>query len=451
MPRKKTYDEIKNEIENVEGLKLITTKKDYQNTRTSLFIKCKCDSIYKTTFENFKRKNKKQCNKCGYSKENKKLEKYKQIKKEIENSNNILLSKEYIDIKSKLDLKCKCGNIYTTTYDQFKRGKQQCNFCSNKIRNKKKRTSYNEIYNYIHNNTNCLLLTTKEEYANLEPYNYKLKLKCQCGNIFLKDIYYIKKGNTNCRKCGYNITAKKISFDYEKVKEIIKNKNCKLLTKEYKNIYQQLDIQCKCGNIFNTTLAGFKSGKIRCKICVKEELAQNKFKYIKKYIEKHSRSKVISKKYINNTNPLELKCKCGKIFKVSFADFRSGKHYCKQCNNYYSKGELLIKEWFEKNNILYEEHFKIKNCKNKRELIFDFCVFENDKIKLLIEYDGIQHFEPREIFGGQKTFKQQKENDEIKNKYCKNNNLILLRIPYYEKKNINKILKKEFEKLKRSE
>lgn len=62
------------------------------------------------------------------------------------------------------------------------------------------------------------------------------------------------------------------------------------------------------------------------------------------------------------------------------------------------------------------------------------------KHKICIEYVGNQHFEMVEFFGGQKRFEDIKKNDEIKNKYCEKNNLKLLRIPYYDLKNIEIIL-----------
>jgi hypothetical protein len=60
---------------------------------------------------------------------------------------------------------------------------------------------------------------------------------------------------------------------------------------------------------------------------------------------------------------------------------------------------------------------------------------------MLIEYDGIQHYKSNGW--GEEKFQQQKLKDSLKNKYCKENNIKLLRIPYYET-NINKLLSDEF-------
>lgn len=73
-----------------------------------------------------------------------------------------------------------------------------------------------------------------------------------------------------------------------------------------------------------------------------------------------------------------------------------------------------------------------EGCKNKTSLRFDFCTYsEEDKIKL-IEFDGIQHFKPFKRFGGEEGFIKRQERDKIKDIFCINNNIPLLRIRYDE-------------------
>lgn len=55
-----------------------------------------------------------------------------------------------------------------------------------------------------------------------------------------------------------------------------------------------------------------------------------------------------------------------------------------------------------------------------------------------IEYNGIQHYEPNDFFGGEESFKKQLIRDKIKKKYCENNNIKLIIIRYDE--NINEKL-----------
>ena len=60
-------------------------------------------------------------------------------------------------------------------------------------------------------------------------------------------------------------------------------------------------------------------------------------------------------------------------------------------------------------------------------------MFDDDgEIDFLIEFQGIQHYEPKSKFGGAKGLHQQKYNDTMKRKYCLANNIKLISIPYWD-------------------
>ena len=67
-------------------------------------------------------------------------------------------------------------------------------------------------------------------------------------------------------------------------------------------------------------------------------------------------------------------------------------------------------------------------------------------LKIWIEYDGEQHFEPVDFTSKmseeqiQEQFKKVQQNDQIKNQYAKDNNWTLIRIPYWDIDNIEQIL-----------
>ena len=98
----------------------------------------------------------------------------------------------------------------------------------------------------------------------------------------------------------------------------------------------------------------------------------------------------------------------------------------------YSKGEMKIELLLIENNIKYKHQFIFSECKYKKELPFDYAIFNgNNSVKCLIEYDGEQHF--KYIPYWHKTeqgFKQQQLRDSIKTNFCKINNIPLIRIPY---------------------
>jgi very-short-patch-repair endonuclease len=68
------------------------------------------------------------------------------------------------------------------------------------------------------------------------------------------------------------------------------------------------------------------------------------------------------------------------------------------------------------------------------------------KHKIIIEYDGRQHFNPVGYFGGVNTFNETVEKDNIKNLWAKNNGYRMVRISYKNKANIDSILLDIFSK-----
>lgn len=97
-----------------------------------------------------------------------------------------------------------------------------------------------------------------------------------------------------------------------------------------------------------------------------------------------------------------------------------------------SKAERMIEKWLWKHKINYS--FEYRFCDNEYPDIngkrFDFAIFFNNKLVCLLEYDGVQHFEPIENFGGIGTLKKIQENDAIKNNYCDVKQYNLIRISY---------------------
>lgn len=94
-----------------------------------------------------------------------------------------------------------------------------------------------------------------------------------------------------------------------------------------------------------------------------------------------------------------------------------------------SSGEKEIIDILGYHGIQYITQKSFDDCKHINKLQYDFYLPEYN---LCIEYDGQQHFIPIDGWGGEETLKSIQIRDEIKNQYCKNNNINLLRIPYYE-------------------
>lgn len=98
---------------------------------------------------------------------------------------------------------------------------------------------------------------------------------------------------------------------------------------------------------------------------------------------------------------------------------------CPNCHD--SEGEKVIDKLLTENKLQFIRQKSFIDCKNERPLYFDFYLSESN---LCIEFDGIQHFEPIAYWGGEENFIKIKKRDEIKNEYCNNNNIRLIRIKY---------------------
>jgi len=106
-----------------------------------------------------------------------------------------------------------------------------------------------------------------------------------------------------------------------------------------------------------------------------------------------------------------------------------------------SKGEERINKYLIKNNFKFEREYSFPDCKLRKPLKFDFAVFNNNNsLKCLIEFDGKQHFESVDYFGGEDKLFRSQVRDDIKTNYCLKNNIRLIRIPYTKENKIEKLL-----------
>ena len=92
----------------------------------------------------------------------------------------------------------------------------------------------------------------------------------------------------------------------------------------------------------------------------------------------------------------------------------------------YSKLSNFVFLLLKKKGIKFIPEVSFEKCRHHKKLPFD--IFINDN--MLIEIDGKQHFIVNCFFGGDAEYKNLCIRDSIKNQYCKDNNIRLLRIPY---------------------
>lgn len=264
----------------------------------------------------------------------------------------------------------------------------------------------------------------------------KIKIICKEHGIFEQIPNSHLSMIAGCPLCN-NYREKDIN-DFIKNANIVHDFRYDYSITKYNKSSEKVEIICREHGIFKQTPNNHLSWN-GCPDCA-ENTKGNTDEFIKTANEihdfKYTYNKVI---YVGVDIKVIITCKeHGDFLQTPYnhVKIQCGCPICKE-----SKGEKKIKKFLEENNIIaFIRQYKFNDCKNINQLPFDFYLQDYN---LCIEYDGELHYKPVEYFGGGKSLKNRKKLDKIKTDYCLNNNIKLIRIPYWDFKNIEEILKKE--------
>lgn len=218
---------------------------------------------------------------------------------------------------------------------------------------------------------------------------------------------------------------------------------------EYQSTNKPLLMRHKvCGKTFERIPREFKQG-VLCPTCRRPNYFETTETFKKRLLAKYKGMYIMLGEYKSARSKTKFKCtKCGLEWECT-PDSLMRDHGCPHCSM--SKGEDKIKNWFIDNNISFKSQYSDKRCRDERVLKFDFAVFDKDgSVKVLIEFDGIQHFRATRFNSHmsnelcEKNLVKVKRHDEIKNEFCKINHIPLLRITYKQFNKIEKILEDYF-------
>lgn len=266
-------------------------------------------------------------------------------------------------------------------------------------------------YKYVHSKNKSVILVT---------------LICTCGNKFSLPLGKIVNNvhkNLLCDKCkkkyfpsGIKRTRKELIKEFEKfgykVEYIPNNPNYKT----------KVILRDEFGFLGTSTLNSCKQNKHFATFDVTNN--RKYFVYNANLLLSNSDFNTKCIGFVDKTH-LEFLCQCGEKFIITQNQFRSGKYCCDICSKKYSSLEILVKTFLEKNNVNFITQYKYKDCVDKLPLPFDFYLSDYN---VLIEIDGRQHFVP--AMGSQKDFEERQKHDAIKNQYCLEKHIQLIRIPY---------------------
>ena len=327
---------------------------------------------------------------------------------------------EYKNIRGKINIICVKHGIFEQIAKNHKNG-QGCPKCGGRIMLNKEEFIKNS--NIKHNNIFSYSLL-KEGYIKTDDYIRIINKKN--GLIYLQISDHHRSGIKPIKICSISLI--------EKLKVIHNN----LFEYEIKNEYSYSTSKILLIN--NLTgdktlyrvdrhLSGMKPNKVTL----------NYFLYKSNKVHNNRYDYSLITSINGNNDKVNIICKEHGIFNQSVSDHINmlyGCIYCKQG----SIGENYIREFLDSRNIIYIKEKRFDTCKFQNTLPFDFYL---PKHNICIEFDGQQHFKPIEFFGGQDGFNLTKIRDNIKNQWCLENSVSLIRIKYNQIEEISNILKKQ--------
>jgi hypothetical protein len=384
------------------------------------------------------------------------------VKKTIEDNECVWISGEYKSCKSILEILFACGHKDFRNFTIFKNKEKLCRRCIAKSKNRVPRNSWNikTMNDYCRdNNIDYDVLDTRWEQL---PYQKQLWSLVKCPNNE-HPAYWTWWNNFingyHCVKC-YSEEFSITFWNDEKVINFYSEFGLEILDiNEWKDVDGYIYCINKDGYYVRANISNLKTYKKYPK------WGPNLFKGNKYAIEN---IKIFCKKerpdyeilsdhytgikdlYLFQYNGVGLSEDADKRFYTSIDCFYHGKIQHPNLNK--TKAEIRIENFLVKNNINYKFQFTDHNCRNFDtgwKLKFDFGVFDNNNLIMIIESDGTSHDTVVEYWGGEETLKDLQKRDEIKNEYCKNNGIYLLRINHKDDKNMESILTRELNILRK--
>ena len=264
--------------------------------------------------------------------------------------------------------------------------------------------------------------------------NTKIKCRCLIDRYEWTPVAHSLLQGKGCPCCAGNAHKTTQQF-VDEMKNINPNIN---IIGEYINAYKKIECEClKCQHKWSVTPHDLLKGVgcPKCKAINTRNLRIKSNQQFTKEMALINPDIIILGKYNGNKNKIRCQCKkCNNEWNAIPSSLLMGVG-CPRCKS--SKGELKVSRYLEKNQVDYIPQYKFKNCRDIQPLPFDFYLPDYN---MCIEYDGELHFKEIEHFGGKEHLELQQKHDNIKTKYCQDNNIKLLRIPYWEFDNIEKIL-----------
>lgn len=264
------------------------------------------------------------------------------------------------------------------------------------------------LYSYKNNQTHC-------------------RCTCTCGKTTIVLASSLKSGRT--KSCGCLEAESRFGRKHGKYKAGDTVNGFTLLEETDRRTPSQSIVwkcMCTCGNIVYDSPSNIKhANKKKCEACYVHPLLidltgerYGMLTVVEQFPERLWSGKRVAWK---------CRCDCGKEIIASASGLRDGSITSCGCKNK-SIRIYRIMEQLNSMGLEYTTEHRFKDCADVKPLPFDIYLAAFNTV---IEYDGRQHFEAVEYWGGQEGLTKRNTHDRIKDEYCKGKGIRIIRIPYY--------------------
>ncbi len=328
--------------------------------------------------------------------------------------------------KAKIRVKCdRCSKIKTVVFSNYNRSKTvkefgfgvyYCFNCSVFIHQSYNKDEFYKELDPIISKNNLRLL------SDYNGKNGRVKVLC-CNCNYEYETVAVNLLRTKCRKCLGLLRKDNETFKLE-VKNIFGDEY--IVLEEYLGSDVPLTIEHECGHQFKMVPYKLLHLKKHCPVCFGQSTTTMSLE--KKIYDLVGDEYTLKSEYVDSQTKIDIRHnKCMKTFSVRKNDFVAGGR-CPFCQQ--SKGEREVERVLGH----YQDIITFKSEKTLKELgrlRFDFLLYMENVLVGAIEYDGIQHFQPMMHIGGEQALIRQRANDKKKDDYCRENDIYMIRIPYW--------------------
>ena len=311
---------------------------------------------------------------------------------------------QYINDKTSITMKCSMGHILSMRPGNFKQGKG-CRKCAGscpiqaeeRFRKFAANKRYHIVGQYINRETKIELICPNQHTVWITPHNF----------VF---------GKNGCPKCENLCPVQGEDRFLSKAAELQFK-----VTGVYVNAATKIGLICNAGHAFQLTPNSLVSKGVGCAKCaglcpiqaadnLQQKTLQDKY--------------ILLDTYTNNHTSVRMRCPQGHTFSITPKDYVVG-HRCSTCVESY--GEQLVRNALDYLQIPFSKNHRFAFLPTRK---YDFAFTIAERV-IVIEWDGVQHFEFREKFHrGHSEFEEKQEIDILKTQRVIDHRYQMIRIDY---------------------